>query len=188
MGEDLEELKQRLSLLDYLRQQNWVARRAGHGPEFVGRCPLHPETRPSFYVNTRKNLFYCHGCGQGGDLLRFVQLSRHLSFHQSLAYLQRHSALPTDPAAVLEQAATFYQQQLDRYPEARHYLKQRGLHGPGLIQQLRIGYAPYSDSGNGLSKGEISTVVVARACLWKCEKFEFADRLHCRRQASRGHE
>src|SRR6266704_6348950 len=52
----------------------------------------------------------------------------------------------------------------------------------------QCGVSPYSDSGNGLSKGEIFTVVVARACLWKCEKFEFADRLHCRRQASCGHE
>src|SRR6266566_5074628 len=58
---------------------------------------------------------------------------------------------------------------------------------PGVSGPQR-GVSPYSDSGNGLSKGEISTVVVARACLWKCEKFEFADRLHCRRQASRGHE
>ncbi len=142
MGEDLEKLKQRLSLLDYLRQQNWVARPAGHGLEFVGLCPLHQEIRPSFYVNARKNLFYCHGCGQGGDLLRFVQLSRHLSFRQSLAYLVQQSALPTDPATVLEQTATFYQQQLDRYPEALHYLKQRGLHDPAMIRELRIGYAP----------------------------------------------
>ena len=142
MGEDLEKLKQRFSLLDYLRQQNWVARPAGHGSEFVGLCPLHRDTRPSFYVNARKNLFYCHGCGQGGDLLRFIQVSRQLSFRQSLAYLQQHEAASADPAAVLEQAAAFYQQQLDRYPEALHYLKQRGLHDLALIKELRIGYAP----------------------------------------------
>jgi DNA primase len=139
VGEDVEKLKQRLSLLDCLRQQKWVARPASHGPEFVGLRPLHPGTRPSFYVNARKNLFYCYGCGQGGDLLRFVQLSRHLSFRQCLAYL---SALTADPAAILEQAASFYQQQLQRYPGALRYLEQRGLHDPALIKELRIGYAP----------------------------------------------
>src|SRR5262245_7139688 len=142
VDEELEKLKQRLPLLDYLRRQNWTARPAGHGSELVGLCPLHPETRPSFYVNTSKNLFYCHGCGQGGDLLRFVQLSRHLSFRQSLAYLQQQCPPPADPATVLEQAAAFYQQQLDRYPEALHYLKQRGLHNPASIKELGIGYAP----------------------------------------------
>jgi DNA primase len=142
VGEDVEKLRQRLPLLDYLRQQNWIARPVGHGPEFVGLCPLHPETQPSFYVNTRKNLFYCHGCGQGGDLIRFVELSRRLSFRQSLAYLEQQGVPPIDRAAVLEQAAAFYQQQLDRYAEARRYLAQRGLRDPALIKELRIGYAP----------------------------------------------
>jgi DNA primase len=142
VGEDVEKLKQRLSLLDYLRQQSWTARPIAPGPEFVGLCPLHPETRPSFYVNASKNLFYCHGCGQGGDLIRFVQLSRHLSFRQSLAYLEQQSTVPADSAAVLERTATFYQQQLDRYAEALRYLEQRGLRDPALIKELRIGYAP----------------------------------------------
>src|SRR5437762_13647639 len=115
VGGDVEQLKQRWPLLDYLQQQNWAARPAGYDSEFVGLCPLHQETRPSFYVNARKNLFYCHGCGQGGDLIRFVELSRHLSFRQSLAYLEQQSAPPVDPTAVREQTATFYQQQLERY-------------------------------------------------------------------------
>jgi DNA primase len=141
MGEGLEELKQRLSLLEYLRQQNWTGRPVGHGGELVGLCPLHSETRPSFYVNVRKNLFYCHGCGQGGDLIRFVELSQHLSFRQTLTYLgqQKSSA---NPAALLAEACAFYQRQLDRYPEALGYLEQRGLHDPALIRELQIGYAP----------------------------------------------
>ena len=141
MGEDVETLKRRLPLLDYLRQHNWTSRPAGRS-EFVGLCPLHEETRPSFYVNSRKDVFYCHGCGQGGDLIRFVQLSRRLSFRQSLACLDPEITPEADPVAVLEQAAAFYQQQLDNYPEALSYLNQRGLHDHNLIRELEIGYAP----------------------------------------------
>ena len=141
MGEDLERIKQRLSLLEYLRQQNWTGWPVGHDGELVGLCPLHSETRPSFYVNVRRNLFYCRGCGHGGDLIHFVELSQHLSFRQTLTYLGQQMTSP-DPAAVLGQACAFYQRQLDRYPEARRYLEQRGLHDPALIRELQIGYAP----------------------------------------------
>jgi hypothetical protein len=67
VGDDVETLKRRLPLLDYLRQHNWTGHPAGRS-ELVGLCPLHEETQPSFYVNTRKDVFYCHGWGQGGDL------------------------------------------------------------------------------------------------------------------------
>ena len=164
MGEDLEKLKQRLSLLDYLRQQNWTGRPAGHGSEFVGLCPLHPETHPSFYVNTRKNLFYCHGCGQGGDLIRFVQLSRSLSFRQSLAYLEQESA-PADLAAVLELADCFYRRQLPRHPEALRYLEQRGVHDPALIEELGIGYAPGGNLRRHLTDQGYSLDLLQRAGL-----------------------
>jgi len=143
MSADLPSLKQRIPLLDYLRHQNWTARPVGRHQEFVGLCPLHPETHPSFYVNAAKNVFYCHGCGRGGDLLRFVQLSRNLSFHQAVAHLREHLGLPPPGEdEALRETVDFYQQQLGRHPEALDYLHRRGLHDPRLIQQLSIGYAP----------------------------------------------
>jgi DNA primase len=143
MTQDLPSLKQRLPLLDYLRQQNWTARPVGRQQEFVGLCPLHPETHPSFYVNAAKNVFYCHGCGQGGDLIRLVQLSLHLSFHEAVAHLKKHLGLPPPGEdEALRETVDFYQQQLGRHPEARDYLHRRGVHDPRLIEQLSIGYAP----------------------------------------------
>jgi DNA primase len=56
VGEDVEALKRRLPLIEYLRQHNWKGSPVGCS-EFVGLCPLHEETRPSFYVNTRKDVF-----------------------------------------------------------------------------------------------------------------------------------
>jgi DNA primase len=138
MGEDLERLKQRIPLLQYLQQHNWSGRPAAARSEFVGLCPLHEETHSSFFVNPRKNLFYCHGCGQGGDLIRFVQLSQHLSFRRSLAYLQEELA---PSARLLEHTAAFYQMELHRYPEGIQYLAQRGVHDAALIEELGIGYA-----------------------------------------------
>ena len=141
MRKDVEQLKHHISLLQYLQQRHWRAHRVSAREEFVGLCPLHPDTRPSFYVNARKNLFYCHGCERGGDLIRFVQLAEHLSFRDTVAYLQQNLVVAAE-SQLLEKTALFYQAQLYRHPEAAEYLQQRGLCDPKLIEELGLGYAP----------------------------------------------
>ena len=141
LAEDLEWLKQRIPLLEYLQRYNWRPCRAGSRQEFIGLCPLHRETRPSFYVNAAKNLFYCHGCGRGGDLIRFVQLFLDLPFRQSVAHLEQQ-LMPAPASQLLEQTVALYQLQLHRHPEATRYLQHRGLRDPAVIEELGIGYAP----------------------------------------------
>lgn len=152
MAENLERLKQRIPLLEYLQRHNWKPCRAGSRQELVGLCPLHRETHPSFYVNAAKNLFYCHGCGRGGDLIRFVQLFLHLPFHQTVAHLE-HELTPAPVSRLLEETAAFYRFQLHRHPEAVFYLEQRGLHDPTLIEELGIGYAPGGNLRRHLATG-----------------------------------
>jgi len=143
MWEETEKLKRQIPLLDYLRRHNWSLYPVGSQQEFVGLCPLHAETRPSFYVSAAKNLFFCHGCGRGGDLIRFAQLYFDLSFPQAVARLRQELApVLASETELLQQAVAFYQTQLPRHGEALQYLHQRGLHDASLIQRLGIGYAP----------------------------------------------
>jgi DNA primase len=122
----------RLSLLEYLQQHGWKPVRDHGREEIAGLCPLHEETRPSFYVNRRKQVFYCHGCGRGGGLARLIHL---------LGNLPEPVTEPA-PEQLLEHTYHFYQRQLERFGEASAYLAQRGLHDRALIQRMRIGYAP----------------------------------------------
>ena len=138
----IERLKRDLPLLDYLKRFNWNARRVGSGHEYVGLCLLHTETHPSFHVNTAKNLFYCHGCGYGGDLIRFVQVYFDLSFHDSVTRLEKELAQITGGDDLFDDTVAFYQYQLNRHQEALDYLHERGLRDPGVFRELGLGYAP----------------------------------------------
>lgn len=134
----LDEWKRQISLLDYLKQHDWKScRRAGTG-QVGGLCPLHAENRPSFWVHPGKNLFFCHGCGQGGDVIRLVELWHHLSFPDAIAHLRRWAGI----VDLMADAVRFYQAQLPYWPEALNYLAIRGLRDPLTIQTMGIGYAP----------------------------------------------
>jgi DNA primase len=134
----VDALKQQIPLLDYLRAQDWKpARRISRG-RLMGLCPLHAEQQPSFLVDPVKNLFYCYGCGRGGDLIRFVELYYGVRFGEAMALLRRSR----QSGSLLQDVTSFYQVQLHRHPEAAAYLQQRGIQKPQVIEELAIGYAP----------------------------------------------
>ncbi len=59
------------------------------GRQFVGLCPFHRESHPAFYIHPEKKIFYCFGCGAGGDVLDFVMRMERLPFSLALEQVAR---------------------------------------------------------------------------------------------------
>jgi DNA primase len=104
----------------------------------MGLCPLHGDHNPSFLVDANKGLFYCYGCGRGGDVIRFAELYHQVKFPQAVVLLRQWRGV----GPVLQEAVRFYRTQLHRHSEAFVYLYQRGIRSAALIEEMRIGYAP----------------------------------------------
>jgi hypothetical protein len=134
----LDELKRQIPLLDYLQAQDWHPAQPLRSGRWMGLCPLHHDHKPSFLVDPRKNLFYCYGCGRGGDVIRFAELYHQVKFPEALTLLRQWRSL----APLLQSMVDFYRIQLHRHGEAVAYLQQRGVRSPDLIEHMRIGYAP----------------------------------------------
>ncbi|ACX51201.1 zinc finger CHC2-family protein [Ammonifex degensii KC4] len=69
---DLFQLAREVSLLEVIRHFAPGLELTRKGRELVACCPFHPDREPSFYVNPAKNVFFCFGCGAGGDGVEFV--------------------------------------------------------------------------------------------------------------------
>ena len=134
----LDALKQQIPLLEYLQGHDWQPARQLSRGRLMGLCPLHADQKPSFLVDTSKGLFYCYGCGRGGDVIRFAELYHLVKFPQAVALLHQWRGLPS----LLHETAGFYRMQLHRHEEAVAYLYQRGVRSPELVEHMRIGYAP----------------------------------------------
>jgi DNA primase len=135
-------------------------RRAGVN-RFEGLCPFHDERTPSFGINPAEKLYYCFGCGEGGDAFKFVQETEGVGFAGALEYLADRygvalEVVEEDPAAaqrraererlleLLERTAAFYVRYLwdsEEAAHAREYLAGRGL-DEGALREFRVGYAP----------------------------------------------
>src|SRR5947209_15871791 len=120
----LDELKRQIPLFDYLQAHDWRPRRKLSRGRWMGLCPLHRDHKPSFLVDPNKGLFYCYGCGRGGDVIRFAELHYQVNFTQAITLLREWCGL----APLLNAVIDFYRIQLHRHNEALAYLDQRGIH------------------------------------------------------------
>src|ERR1700691_1902989 len=129
--EALDELKEQMPLMGYLHAQDWRPARPLSRGRWMGLCPLHGDHNPSFLVDANKGLFYCYGCGRGGDVIRFAELYHQVKFPQALSLLHQWHGLPP----LLREATAFYRMQLHRHSEAVAY-PFHPLHG-ATLQILR---------------------------------------------------
>jgi len=117
-------------------------------------CPFHKEKTPSFVVNPDRQIFKCFGCGEGGDVFRFLMEFEKLSFPEAVDVLASRAgiALPRSGGwqpeeesvfPVLEWAGQVYRNELrGRGGEAaRAYLSGRGL-GEPVVERFGLGWAP----------------------------------------------
>jgi len=157
------------SVAERVKQQADIVRVVGEyvrlkktGKDFSGLCPFHQEKTPSFTVSPIKQIFYCFGCGKGGDVYNFVMEMEKCEFPEAMKIVaekcgisiphpkERSSAQRKENqqrATLVEihrEAQTFFVKQLEGTLEgkaARAYLEDRGL-DKDAISRFGIGYAP----------------------------------------------
>jgi DNA primase len=153
----VDAVKQRANLVEVVEERTSLRKQ---GARLVGRCPFHEERTPSFSVDGSQGLYYCFGCGKGGDTIQFVRETQNLDFSDAVVWLaerfgitpEYEDASPADDArrtrrkrllALLDDAASFYERYLWDSPAglfARDYLAGRGL-GETVCREFRLGLA-----------------------------------------------
>ena len=141
------------------------------GRRYQGLCPLHKEKTPSFSVDPVQGLFYCFGCGAGGDAIKLHMLATGDDFPAAIEALAQRYAIPLPSRAVraggaperdlegaLAAAARFFADQLRRSATAQSYLAGRRVSAE-LVERFGLGYAP--DGWQGLTNALTPRVALA---------------------------
>lgn len=153
---DIEEVKSRVNIADVVGE--YVSLKNASVGSLKGLCPFHDEKSPSFNVRPMQGFYHCFGCGEGGDVYKFLQQLESISFYEAVEKLaarvgfeltyedggpsqdqgQRSRILEANTAA-----AAFYQSQLmteDAIP-GRDFLKGRGF-DKSAADTFGVGFAP----------------------------------------------
>ena len=154
--EIIEEVRSRNDIVDVISAYVKLQKK---GSSYFGLCPFHNEKSPSFSVSRQKQMYYCFGCGAGGNVFTFLMEYENYSFVEALRYLADRAGvdLPeqeyseaerrrADEKAVLleihKRAAQFYYVQLksSQGEQAMAYLRGRQL-GDDTIKAFGLGYS-----------------------------------------------
>ena len=125
------------------------------GTSWKGLCPFHQEKTPSFNVRQEPAVFHCFGCGEGGDVFKFVMLRERVSFPEAIEMLARRFGVPVpegrvepgpdrkereEMLALMEAAAQHFTRAFWAAPgtKAREYLLGRGFKKETL-EKIRAG-------------------------------------------------
>jgi|WetSurMetagenome_2_1015567.scaffolds.fasta_scaffold55435_2 DNA primase len=153
MANDLEEIKNRLNIVDVLGE---YIRLEKAGANWKATCPFHNEKTPSFSVSEEKQIWHCFGCQKGGDIFGFVMEMEGLEFRDALKLLAEKAGVELQGYSpkkaeeknktleILELATKFYETQLwkgNGKVKIIKYLRDRGLKDE-TIKEFRLGYAP----------------------------------------------
>ena len=174
------------------------------GRNYVGLCPFHQEKTPSFSVDPDKQLFYCFGCGEGGNMFSFLMKIGNMSFQDSVEELAKMTGvrLPEAELTPLERRRRAEIEAIrkalgfanDRYREmlfskqgvqALKYLERRGL-SRKTIDMFQLGYAPaeweFITAGSARAGIEIEYVVKAGLALQRSQDYSGAGQWGKQRQ------
>lgn len=149
----VDAVRDAVDIVDIAREHTQL-KKTGKG--YQGLCPLHQEKTPSFSVEPNQNLFYCFGCGRGGDAIRLHMLLSGDDFPAAIERLAMRYGIPM-PAATpaqrkardagqrieqaLEQALKYYRRQLERSETVGRYLEGRHV-SDEVLERFQVGYAP----------------------------------------------
>ena len=91
--ETIEEVRSASDIVDVVSSYVKIQKR---GAQYMGLCPFHNEKTPSFSVSPSKQMYYCFGCGAGGNVITFIMQYENLTFIEALKFLAERSniALP----------------------------------------------------------------------------------------------